>query len=252
MSQSDRFYGEHPLVFAHRGASDMAPENTLAAFEAAITADADGIELDVTRCATGEIVVIHDDTLERTTNGSGRVDKTPWAALRELDAGSWFAPTFAGQRVPLLTEVLDLVGHRLRINVELKGITSHPTGMEQEVAEMIHARGLADEVILSSFNPSALWRARKVAPELRRGLLYATQLPIYLARAWSRLLLQPNALHPEFHIVNATYLHWAQQRGYHVNVWTVNEPQDMQVMIRLGVDAIITNHPARLRAMLPR
>ena len=93
------FYAERPLVIAHRGARGVAPENTLAAFQAALDADADGIELDVTRCATGEIVVIHDDTLDRTTNGSGLVADVNFCSLRALDAGSWFGPQFAGQHI---------------------------------------------------------------------------------------------------------------------------------------------------------
>lgn len=246
------FYTKQPLVIAHRGARDVAPENTLAAFQAALDADADGIELDVTRCATGEIVVIHDDTLDRTTNGSGPVTAMTFCNLRTLDAGSWFAPQFAGERVPLLSEVLDLVGHRLRINIEIKGRDWKGDGIEFEIAQMIRDRKLEQEVIISSFNPAALVRMHRVAPELQRGLLYAPNLPAYLSPTWTRLLTQPEALHPYYAMMDAQAVRRAQLRGYRVNVWTVNTPQDMQAMISLGVDAIITDHPARLREMLPR
>jgi len=114
-----RFYRDQPLVIAHRGARDVAPENTLAAFRAAIDLDADGIELDVVRCATSEIVVLHDDSVDRTTDGSGLVQEIPLSALRELDAGAWFSDAFVDERIPLLQEVLDLIAPRFRINIEI-------------------------------------------------------------------------------------------------------------------------------------
>jgi len=246
------FYTERPLVIAHRGARDIAPENTLAAFQAALDADADGIELDVTRCATGEIVVIHDDTLDRTTNGTGPVAGMNFCNLRALDAGAWFAPQFAGQRVPLLSEVLDLMGHRLRINIEIKGRDWKGDGIEIEIAQMIRDRGLEQEIVISSFNPAALVRMHRAAPELQRGLLYAPNLPAYLSPRWTRLLTRPEALHPYYAMMDAQTVRHAQLRGCRVNVWTVNTPQDMQEMIALGVDAIITDHPAQLRGLLPR
>ena len=246
------FYMEQPLVIAHRGARDVAPENTLAAFQAALDADADGIELDVTRCATGEIVVIHDDTLDRTTNGSGPVAEVTFSSLRALDAGTWFAPQFAGQRVPLLSEVLDLVGHQVRVNVEIKGRSWKDDGIEVEIAQMIRERGLGQEVVTSSFNPPALVRMRRAAPELQRGLLYAPNMPACLSPTWTRLLTRPEALHPYYAMMDTEAMHRARRQGHRVNVWTVNELEDMQAMIDLKVDAIITDHPARLRELLPR
>lgn len=247
---ADSFYATTPLVIAHRGARDVAPENTLAAFEAAIEADADGIELDVARCATGEIVVIHDDTLDRTTNGSGAVAETPFYTLRALDAGAWFGPAFAGQRVPTLQEVLDLFGHRVRINIEIKGRALKGDGIEDEIAEMVEARKLRDEVIISSFNPAALLRMRRAAPDLRRALLYAPDMPLYLAQPVSAPLVWPNALHPHFSQVNAAMLRAVRQLGLRVNVWTVNDCAEMERLITLGVDGIITDHPAQLRTLL--
>jgi glycerophosphoryl diester phosphodiesterase len=252
MLKPDPFYTERPLVIAHRGACDVAPENTLAAFRAALEADADGIELDVTRCASGEIVVIHDDTVDRTTNGSGRVDGFPLFALRELDAGSRFAPRFAGERIPLLEEVLDLIGTQMRINIEIKGARVWGDGIEEEIAEMVRRRKLGATMIFSSFSPAALRRAKRIAPELRCGLLCAPQQPLYLARAWARLIIPLDAWHPHQEMVNAASLRWAHDRGFRVNAWTVDDDAAMQRLIALGVDGIITNHPARLRSLLPR
>jgi glycerophosphoryl diester phosphodiesterase len=254
----DDFYLVRPLIIAHRGARDVAPENTLAAFRAALEAGADGIELDVSRCQTGEIVVLHDNTLDRTTNGSGPLASTPFYALRELDAGSWFAPEFAGERVPLLSEVFDLVGDakargtRPRVNVEIKGIDRRGDGLEAEIAEMVRARGLADDVLISSFNPMALWRMRQVAPDLQRALLYAPGMPMALSLAWPKRLLTPIALHPEFRMMNTSKVRGAQAAGHRVNVWTVNEEADLLRAIAWRVDGIITDHPALARQLLQR
>jgi len=252
MAECEGFYRDAPLVMAHRGASGVAPENTLAAFEAALDAGADAIELDVTRCATGEIVVIHDDRLDRTTNGSGRVAKTPLSALHQLDAGSWFAPEYAGQRIPTLEEVLDRFGHRLRINIEIKGRSLRGNGIEKEIAEMVRARGLQEQVLVSSFNVMALVRIRRAALEIERALIGLTPWSHWLAGRLAVLLARPQALHPHHSMVDDRAVSWARDRGYRINVWTVNDAQTMTDMINLGVDAVTTNYPERLRALLPR
>lgn len=245
------FYLNRPLNIAHRGARDIAPENTLAAFQAALDAGADGIELDVTRCATGEIVVLHDDTVDRTTDGAGPVRMLPYAAVRELDAGSWFDARFADERIPALTEVLEAVGGRLRINIEIKGRSWRDDGIEVEIAAMARARGLAQTVIISSFNPWALARMKRVAPELACALLYASpSLRLDAGPLAARYLLKAEALHPHLKLVTPSYMARAQRYGLRVNAWTVNEEAEMQRLIALGVDGIITDHPARLRQLL--
>lgn len=244
------FYLDRPLVVAHRGAKDVAPENTLAAFVAACELGADGIELDVTRCATGEIVVIHDDTVDRTTNGTGRADALPWAELRSLDAGTWFHPRFAGEGIPLLEEVLEQVGRRLRVNIEIKGRSARSDGIEAEIAGMVERHGLTETVIISSFNPAALWRMRRAAPGLARALLYANDMPLALRRAWARHVMAPQALHPHYSMVDDAYMGWARQKRYRVNVWTVNAPEAILRMAAVGVDAIITDHVAEARRLL--
>ena len=246
------FYLDRPLIMAHRGARDVAPENTLAAFRAAMAVGADGIEFDVSRCATGEIVVIHDDTVDRTTDGAGTVAALPLSALRELDAGAWFDAAFGGERIPLLEEVLDLAGGRLRLNIEIKGMRWRGDGIEAEIAAMVRQRGLGGDVIVSSFNPAALWRMRCAAPALQRALLYAPGQPLHLARAWARRAVGADALHPHQSLVNEASLRRAHQGGWRVNVWTVNEDADLARMMALRVDGIITDHPARAIELLPR
>jgi glycerophosphoryl diester phosphodiesterase len=244
------FYLDRPLNIAHRGARDSAPENTLAAFELALAHGADGIELDVTRCCSGEIVVLHDDTIDRTTNGSGRIEDFDYDTLRQMDAGAWFAPQFCGERIPLLADVLDTVGGKLRVNIEIKGRAWRGDGLEAEVAALVRARGLVDSVIVSSFNPWALARMRRAAPELPLALLYSPQMPLWLRRGQPRHWLKPQALHPERTLVDAAYVAWAKRKGYRVNVWTVNEPQEMESLIAMRVDGIITDRPALLARLL--
>ncbi|MFO7917851.1 MAG: glycerophosphodiester phosphodiesterase [Anaerolineae bacterium] len=243
------FYAERPLIIAHRGASAVAPENTLAAFEAAVEAGADGVELDVMRCRSGELVVVHDDTVDRTTDGSGLVRTISKDSLRMLDAGSWFGLEYAGQRIPTLEEALAFVERGIRLNIEIKSQMLRSEGLEEEIADMIRAQRCEDRVLISSFNPLVLMRMKDVAPELQRGLLYAPGSLRSSPRIW-RHFVQPQALHPHHNVVDEEYIHWARDNGYRVNVWTVNEAARMREMTALGVDGIITDHPARLRRLL--
>jgi len=236
---------DHELVLniAHRGASGAAPPNTLAAFEQATELGADGIEFDVHLSADGVPVVIHDFTVDGSTDGKGRVSNLTLAQLKQLDAGSTFAPAFSGERIPTLEEVLHCVGNRLLLNIELKSISLRDNGLEQEVIAQVMQHGLGDQVLISSFNPISLWRAKKIAPHMPVGLLYAPDLPLLLRHAWLAFTFPHEARHPEHHMVNASYMEWARRHGYRVHVWTVDDPGEMERLIDLGVDGIITNVP---------
>jgi glycerophosphoryl diester phosphodiesterase len=244
------YYLDRPLVMAHRGAKDSAPENTVAAFRQAIELGADAVEMDIIRCASGEIVVLHDDTVNRTSNGSGRVDALTLDELVELDAGSWFGPPFAGESIPLLDDVLDAVGGRVRLNIEIRLQRPGAQPMEAELAGKLRSRGLVPSAIVSSFDPGSLGRLRRVAPEIPRALLYSRDMPIGLRHAWPRYWLAPQALHPHFVMVDENYMARARRAGYRVNVWTVDEAADMARMAGLGVDAIITDHVTLARTIL--
>ncbi|MBU0493177.1 MAG: glycerophosphodiester phosphodiesterase [Chloroflexi bacterium] len=233
----------HPLNIGHRGAGGLAPGNTLAAFQVALDLDIDGVELDVHLCRTGEVVVIHNFTVDATTNGTGRVKDLSLAELQALDAGSHFAPRFAGERIPTLAQVFDLVGDRLLVNVELKSFSLRTDGLEAEVIRLIREHGLEQLVLVSSFNPFSLWRTRRLAPALELGLLYAHNLPMPLRRAWLAFLSHPEALHPDYPMVDEALMDRARARGQEVNTWTVNEPADMRRMIALEVHGIITDRP---------
>lgn len=242
-------YNGRPLNFGHRGASKVAPENTLAAFQRARELGADGVELDVMLCADGEVVVMHDFSVDRTTDGRGRVRDLTLAQIKCLDAGSWFGERFAGERVPTLQEVAQWAGYDMLLNIELKSLSVRSDGLEKRVVATIREFGFERRVILSSFNPLALVRVKRLAPELNTGLLYAPDLPVFLRRAWLRPLAQPDALHPHYEMVSDSYLRWARGKGYRVNVWTPDQVTDLQRLIEQRVDGIITNRPDAL-AML--
>jgi glycerophosphoryl diester phosphodiesterase len=217
----------------------------MAAFARAVALGAHGIELDVHLSADGVPVVIHDFTVDATTDGSGPVSGMSLAQLKELDAGSSFDPAFAREPIPTLAEVLEAFGHRLFLNIELKTTSPSDNGLERAVIAQVREHGLDrnDRVLLSSFNPFSLRRAWRLAPHIRRGLLYAPGLPLPLRRAWLAPLAPHQARHPEHTMVDARFMAWARRRGYQVNTWTVDDPAEMRRLVDLGVDGIITNVP---------
>ncbi len=243
------FRTDRPLNLAHRGASRVAPENTRAAFRIALEEGADGFELDVRFSRDGVPVVIHDADLRRTTNGAGRVEEQTAAALRALDAGAWFDPRFAGERIPTLEEVLETFGDSVRYNIELKAFTLRDLRRIPAVVERVRRSGLAERVLLSSFNPLALRWAWRLAPEIPRGLLVPIS-PLPLRRAWLAFLAPHQARHLPFPLINEQVVRWCRRRGYAVVAWTVNAPEEMRRLIRLGVEAIITDEPGRLARVL--
>jgi glycerophosphoryl diester phosphodiesterase len=243
--------GGRTLNWAHRGASGHAPQNTIAAFTLAADMGADGIELDVRLSADGEAMVIHNQSVDDTTDGTGPVHRKTVAELKALDAGSWFDARFAGERVPTLAEAFDAVGERLWINVEVKVQPGHhPLEQEAKVVHLIEDRDLVERVIVSSFSPRSLRRVYTMNRHIPLGLLYARPLSSLscLFRRW--LGVPYRALHPHFSQVDVRRVGEAHRRGQWVNVWTVDAADDMRRMRDLGVDGIITNYPDRLRDVL--
>jgi glycerophosphoryl diester phosphodiesterase len=247
----DSFLGaQRTLNIAHRGASAAAPPNTLAAFEEALERGADAIEFDVRLCADNVAVVMHDATVDATTNGSGRVANMTLAELKRLDAGSSFDAAFAGERVPTLIEVLETVGDRLLLNIELKSEDLLGDRLEQAVVDAIDQSALGARVLISSFNPLALRRIQQISPHLATALLYtpATRASVRVGR-----LISPGhygALHPHHTLVDERSMRWARQHDYSVHVWTVDDVGEMQRLISCGVDGIITNVPEVLGSIL--
>jgi glycerophosphoryl diester phosphodiesterase len=236
-------YPHPPIIFGHRGASAYAPENTLAAFRLALAQGADGFELDVTLSADGVPVVIHDDTVDRTTNGQGRVDALTLAQLQALDAGysAKFGTHFAGERLPTLAAVLTELGPRALINIELKQDPSVGRTLAAQVVARVREQRLTQRVLISSFYYDNLQRVRALEPTLPVGLLYDPTEPWRVAQAWLASGVRAEAHHPHHTLFNP--LTRALYRPYRVNVWTVNAEADLQRLMALGVDGVITDCP---------
>ncbi|TLM66826.1 MAG: glycerophosphoryl diester phosphodiesterase [Deltaproteobacteria bacterium] len=230
------------FLYAHRGASAEAPENTLAAFARALEAGADGVELDVHLSADGVPVVIHDETLERTTDGEGPVDAWEREYLQALDAGSWFAPHFAGEGVPTLDQVLHLLAGRLRLNLEVKDVRAG-----QAVLEALRGYPAAD-VMLSSFDCGLLFALRRAAPEMPLAVLHD-------AGNWRRALgyaeaLRAAAFHPRADLIGRPLLTACRSLRLPVYAWTVDDPGEARALARMGVAGVFANDPAGLRGRL--
>lgn len=234
----------YPAIFGHRGVSSLCPENTMAAFGKAIEVGADGIELDVHLSRDGRLVVCHDETVDRTTDGKGAIAALDYDEIRRLDAGSWFAPEYREQRIPLLDDVLHLVRDRAMIvNIELKTNIVAYEGVEAKVAELVGRFDLDSRVIISSFNHYSVLRLKACAPHLDAGLLYDCHLvdPHEYAKR-----LQVEAIHPAMHTVTPRIISAAKDAGIRVNAWFSEERPnrgDTVVNLRSGIDTIITNYP---------
>ncbi|GAB4087033.1 hypothetical protein GCM10028784_36630 [Myceligenerans cantabricum] len=244
-----------PAVVAHRGNSSVAPQNTLAAVEAACRAGADAVEIDLQRTADGAAVVIHDGVVDETTDGRGAVADHRLDQLRALDAGRWFGPAYTGQRVPLLGEVLDLLVRypSTQLLLELKDVWD--ADAVRGVTAAIDDAGLGERVLVQSFWPDTVAAARDVAPHLRRGLLLAFEPPDVLDVCQG---LDVTACNPSAEMVRrdpgiVTRLHRA---GLRVMVWTENDPAGWSFLCDVddstGVDAIITDRPDRLLGWFAR
>ena len=232
-----------PLIFAHRGASAHAPENTLAAFELALEQGAHGIELDVKLSADGEAVVIHDPTVERTTNGKGKVSELDLASLRKLDAGSLFSEKFKGEKIPTLIEVFETIGKRAIINVELTNYTTRRDGLAEEVCELVKQFGLQENVLFSSFLPSNLIRTRNLLPDTPRGILALGGWKGWWFRSFGFAFWDYQAMHPNLLDVTPRQVARVHRLKRKINVWTVNAAEDMRRLFKWNVDGIITDDP---------
>lgn len=235
-----------PIIIGHRGASGYAPENTFSAFQLAHEMGSHGIEFDVQLTKDGIPLVIHDETLDRTTNLRGQVSTFAWEELQQADAGGWMGDQWLGERLPLLQEVMEAYSH-LFLNIELKNSIVPYPGMEEIVIELLKRSCDLSKVIVSSFNPQSVLRLKQLEPQLRTGLLYEEEPSDVLEYA---LRLGVAAVHPDYRLLTEEKVRLFQRQGLQVNTWTVNEPEDMKKMIRIGVDGIITNYPDRLRELL--
>lgn len=229
-------------IWAHRGARTDAPENTIEAFAKAIADGADGVELDVQLSRDGHPVVIHDETLQRTSDGTGLVKDHTLAELKALDASGGRAG-FAGVQIPQLGEVLELVaGSNLKLNIELKNSEIEYLGLEQIVLDAVAAAQLTDRVVLSSFSQPSVARLVELTG-IEVGLLFEIN-QLLLAPWQTAVALGARALHPPRRRTTAHLVKRSHAAGLNVRVWTANEPQRITRLIGLGVEGIFTDVPA--------
>jgi len=232
-----------PIIFGHRGTSKYAPENTIAAFELALQQGAQAFELDTMLSADGIPVVIHDRTVDRTTNGFGKVDQLSTKKLRTLDAGSTFSPKFANEKIPLLEEVFTKFKNRALINVELKKYHNTFDKLPEKVFEIAKRIDVLDQLLFSSFTPSYLIRIRRLISDAPVALICSTGASGYLSRSKVFSWISPDYIHPHFKDISEPFIEKQHQMNRRVNAWTVNQSADMIELIMHGVDGIITNDP---------
>jgi glycerophosphoryl diester phosphodiesterase len=246
------------LIVAHRGSSGSAPENTLAAFRQAIADGADGIELDVRLTKDGELIVLHDQRVNRTTNGRGKVWQLSCSAMQHLDAGSWYAKTFSGERIPTLREVLTLL-HDVRnlpknflLNVEVKtdGQTRSRVRLGEALARLLREERSVARSLVSSFDHRFLKRVHELAPEVRIGALY---LPVRdFRKKPSRLCsaLGATAFVCSKAQLNKRLASDVLEAGLVLACYGVNRRQDVQKVLSLGASVVITDYPKEIRGQM--
>ncbi|MBI6875756.1 glycerophosphodiester phosphodiesterase [Clostridium aciditolerans] len=239
------------LNIAHRGFSGIYPENTMLAFEKAVEVQCDGIETDVQLTKDGVAVICHDETLERSTDGSGFIKNYTYLELSKLDAGIKKDHKFSGCRIPTLDEFLDYIKDKnMLINLELKNSIIQYENIEEVVIDKVYKYGIQANCIISSFNHYSMVKCKELDNSIKTGLLYDEIL--YHPEKYIKYV-GADALHPNFQAVySKEIVENIKSKNIDINVYTVNEEEDMINMISLGVDGIITNYPDRLKDILLR
>ena len=239
-----------PVVIAHRGASAHAPENTISAFQLALDQDADAIEFDVQLSSDKSVIVIHDSTLERTTNGSGLVKDHSLDVLKTLNAGHGYGPAFPDEKIPTLDEVFDKFGASTFYNIELKNSMTPFDDLPAMVAPIIENSGLLDHVLISSYNPLALHKIEKLLPGAKKGLLLHSSLSVDLFRHVSIYRFAHQTVHLSFSSLNSRRVKSFQAKGKLVFSYTLNHPRDINNALNLKIDGFFTDDPALARQTL--
>jgi glycerophosphoryl diester phosphodiesterase len=234
-------------IYAHRGACRAAPENTLAAFRLARQLAADGIELDVKLTADSEVVVIHDQTVDRTTTGKGSVASLKLEEIQRLDAGIKFNQTYAGCRVPTLDEVFLDLGNSLRYDIELTHYRSPFDSLPEKVAALVKKHHLETNVIFSSFMPFGLRRIKQLLPGVPVGLIAGKGLAGALSRSWLGWKFVPDLVVPHISGLQQDFVSQQHARRREVIPWTVNEKDDLIRCRAMGIRTIITDLPDHMR-----
>ena len=246
-----------PVVFGHRGYSAVAPENTLAAFSRIKEHSVEGVEFDIHQCGSGEIVVIHDNDLERVAGVPLSVAEASLSQLVEHDVGRRFSNEFTGERIPTLEQVFDLLGNTVVYDIEIKhnGVRLGgplPNGIEERLGRLIRDFGLVDCCFASSFDPLAVRRLARIAPEIPRAVIYADSpnMPRWLRHGQGRLICGAAILKPQFDQVTTAMVEHNKKAGRAIVTWTVDDAEDARSLARVGVSGIVTNDPGTVVAAL--
>ncbi len=239
------------LNIAHRGFSGKYPENTMLAFEKAIEAGADGIEMDVHFTKDGELVIIHDELIDRTTNGKGYVVDYTYDELSKFDASASFTGTYGFNKIPTLREYFELVKPLpdFITNIELKTGINEYSGIEKAVLDLIAEFDLEDNIIISSFNHFSVMRAKAINPNIKCG--YLTESWIYDFGAYTKAR-GIECVHPLYLSLNEESVSEIKKNGIQINTWTVNKPEDVERLYNLGIDAVIGNFPDMTKSVIER
>jgi glycerophosphoryl diester phosphodiesterase len=232
------------MVIAHRGASSYAPENTVAAFDLALEMGVSHLELDVHLTSDDHIVVIHDDTVDRTTNGRGPVTSYTLAALTALDAGAWFGERFAGARIPTFADVLERYRGRAHLHTEIKGRSAH---LAERTVDLVRRHGMADHVTITSFQRASLETTRAYAPELPTGWLVGVVTDAIVADARAMGLTQ---VCPRANTITPDLVDRLHREGFVVRAWGVATEELMRRVVEAGADGMTVNFPDTLIAHL--
>ncbi|MBO3801614.1 MAG: glycerophosphodiester phosphodiesterase family protein [Thermoproteota archaeon] len=224
-----------PIIVGHRGSPDACPENTLPSFLRAIEVGVDAIEFDVRKTRDSKLVVIHDDTLNRTTNGKGLVRELTLEQIEYLDAGSWFSSSFKGTKVPTLQEVLEKINSKVLMRIELKD-----EGIEKDVVEMIKLFELEENVAIASFNLSSLKKVKELLPSLSVVAITSNFSKPFI---FSALAHFSNTIAARFKSFSQEDVREAHLHGLTFDVWTVDDCDALREVLNYGVDSITTNKP---------
>ena len=244
-------------VISHRGANVYAPQNTLPAFQKSLEMGVDGFETDVHLSQDGTLVLCHNYTIDKTSNGKGSISQMSIGQLKAHDFGTYFSPKFAGTQIPTLREFLELIvenGGLRVLNIELKSPRANETSIVRDTIEMVKEFDLFDSLILSSFDPKLLAEAKRIDPTVKTGFLYSPNSKV-IFRVYRNPLevakeLKADALHPFSMYVNAELVRKTHEAGMTMNVWTVNSPRAIKRFASFGVDGIITDYPDVVKGVL--
>ncbi|MCF7952626.1 MAG: glycerophosphodiester phosphodiesterase [Spirochaetales bacterium] len=248
----ESLFPRYPMLLGHRGCSAVAPENTIPAFQKILEYQIPGVELDVQQCRSGELLVIHDSNLKRITGLDALVSETDYSEIRKLDAGSWFSEAFSGEHILLLDEVLEFLGNRVIIDIEIKHWKKQCGELEKALAEAVQRHNLTETAVVSSFNPWAVKAVKSFDSKLITALIYTDyeEFPQWLSDGSGRYVCEPDFLKPNRLKINSDLINLEQEgKNIPLITWTEDDPEVVRSFLEMGISGVITNKPEELLPM---